>query len=164
MPLADISGGQPGTVSGEGEFLHPSCAARSPRLMALGAPASTSHRQRTAQRTWTGWIYPLHAMLGSLMRSCYYSSAKRDSVAVYRGRGHMLQLVQCRGEICLTECRSHRGLFCIFFPCQCKEAFSVPRASTPPPMPTKWLTAPPPATPSLFTPAISITCYRLLTT
>lgn len=100
-------------------------------------------------------------MLGSLIRSCYYSSAKRDSAAVYRGKGHTLELVQCQGETCLTECRSHRDLFWVFFPRQCK-ASSVPRASTPQPMPTKWLTVPPAATPSPFTPAISNTCYRLL--
>lgn len=97
-------------------------------------------------------------MLGSLIRSCYYSSAKRDSAAVYRGKGHTLELVQCQGETCLTECRSHRDLFWVVFPCQCK-AFLVPRASTPQPMPTKWFTVPPAATPSPFTPAISITCY-----
>lgn len=49
MPLVGVPGGQPGTVSDEGEFLLPSCAARSPRPMALGAPASTRHQQRTAQ-------------------------------------------------------------------------------------------------------------------
>lgn len=65
---------------------------------------------------WIGWINPLQAMLGSLVRSYDYSPAKRGSVAFHRGREYPLQFVQCRDESCFMECRVMEVLYLLPMP------------------------------------------------